>query len=397
MRAVVLCSLLAACSTPKAKVIDAALDGDGIPIPSDGTSPDADPACPTPAIPPFTARPVVTGLARPVYLTAPRGSTDLYVVEEVGYIRIIRDGVALPTPFLDVTAQVYSPGGPVEGEAGLLGLAFDPDYATTGRFFVYLTTLLPAGEGAGLYEYRRSANPDVATPTPVKTILEHRQNTYANIGGHLAFGPDGKLYAGIGDGASVPSAAADPTSPRGKLDRFDIAQPNPALEIKASGLRNPYRFSFDRATGALYLADAGEEHFDEISIDGSPTDPERDDYGWPRVEGTRCEGGAATCPNMGIAPKHVIAHAPVSSVAIGGAVYRGAAMPCLRGRYFYAMYGLGTVFGFVWNGTAVADHVELTDRFGSLDLFSVSSISEDAAGELYITTLPGAIYRLEPL
>lgn len=401
--AFVVCAL-AACKSPTSKV-DAGSGsnphGDG--GPGDGVTVDADPQCATPGvIPPFTLKPFASGLARPVYLTSPKGSSDIYVVEEVGRIRIIRNGNVLSTPFLDVTSMVYSPGGPVEGEAGLLGLAFAPDYATSGRFFIYLTTQVAGEDSAGIYEFRRSSNPDIAATTPTP-VLVHRQNDYNNLAGNIAFGPDGFLYAGIGDGASVPSASADLSSPRGKILRIDIDHPTQAVpgnmtggepHVWDMGLRNPYRFSFDRVTGDLYIGEAGEDHADEIDVE--PRNTGKRNYGWPHMEANRCEDGTMTCANQGTLPSLVIEHAPVSSVVIGGAVYRGSLLPCLRGRYFYTMHGLGTFLSFVWNGSAVTDQMDLTDKIGNADLFNVSSISEDGAGELYVTTLPGIIYKLQP-
>ncbi|MBA3538743.1 MAG: PQQ-dependent sugar dehydrogenase [Deltaproteobacteria bacterium] len=406
---------LVACGNGRAKTDGGGSGGEGTGSSSDGASTDgngdgvpgadADPLCATPGtLPALTVRQVTASgqLEQPVFLTAPKGSTDLYVVEKPGRIRIIRNGALLPTAFLDVTAHVTSPGGGAEGEAGLLGLAFAPDYATSGRFFIYLTTTLAgSGPGAAVEEYARSANPDLATPTRVRTHTEFPQNGFNNIGGTVAFGPDGRLWLGTGDAASVPSDASIITSRRGKLLRMNIDTPGVAVPgnlpggdplVWDLGLRNPYRFSFDRVTGEAYIADAGDDSFDEVSIE--PRASGQHDYGYPRMEGRHCADGSQACGAPGTLPQYEIAHASGSSVIIGGSVYRGAAIPCLRGRYIFAMFGIGRILSFVWTGTAITSEVELTDAFGGADVTYVTSISEDAAGELYMTTIGGAIYQI---
>jgi glucose/arabinose dehydrogenase len=370
-------------------------------------APDAS-LCATPGVVPTLKAVAVTtdALTKPVYVTQPHGSTDLYVVEQPGRIRIVRGGHVLATPFLDVTAHVNLPFPSAEG--GLLSVAFDPTYAATGRLFVFIT--LKAGGGkpdrVAIEEYHRStANPDVADPTPVAELIGAPHYGGNNVGGTLAFGPDGYLWIAIGDGAAMPSQAADLGARVGKVLRVDVDHPatpppgglangNPAIDpfIWDYGLRNPYRFSFDRATGDLYLADAGDTRFEEVDVEAPATG--HHDFGWDRMEGKHCHDGTTSCGAPGTLPAYELAHGASFSVIVGGAVYRGPAIPCLQGRYVFPIFGAGRMLSWEWRGGAVADEVELTDMFADVSILMVTSVGQDDAGELYLTTIEGHLYRI---
>jgi glucose/arabinose dehydrogenase len=370
-----------------------------------GVSTDGDPSCANPgSIPPVKLQQVVTGLTQPLIVVQPPGSTDLYVVEKPGRIKIIRNSSVVATPFLDVSAEVNIPDPSAEG--GLLGLAFAADYVTSGRFFIYLSLkaqVAPAKPTrVAVREYRRSANPDIATPTPVRDLIDAQQDGFNSLGGTITFGPDGALWLAMGDAAAMPSDAPTLTSRRGKMLRIDVDNPTvaPAGNIGGSadpyvwdyGLRNPYRFSFDRLTHELYIADAGDTRFEEVNVE--PPNMGHRDYGWDRMEGMHCRNGTTSCGAAGTLPIYERAHEPTFSVIIGGYVYRGS-MSCLRGRYIFSMFGVGKVLSFIWTGAAVTSETELTNTF-SQDLTNLVGFGEDFDGELYFVTLSGAVYKLVP-
>ena len=378
--------------------------------PADGLNPDAvtpidaDPLCTMPGtIPAMHLQAVVaTGLVQPVLVTAPKaGDTTpgtLYVVEKPGRIKLIRNNAVVGT-FLDITANVEIPDPTAEG--GLLGLAFAPDYLTSGRFFVYYsakaTNVLPTR--MVVQEFRRSANPDVATPTMVAQFIAAPHQAYGEAGGSLVFGNDGMLYASIGDAHGSPSPASDVNSKLGKILRIDTATPGVAPAGNAPGgdpfiwdrgLRNPYRFSVDRSNGNFYITDVGDAAFDEINVE--PAGQGNHDFGWPRMEGPECAGGGNACANQGTLPTVSHTHPEIRAI-IGGFVYRGSALPCLRGRYIYADYISGRIFSFVYSGTTATSKVELTSMFND-GLLSIVSFGEDAAGELYTVQINGVIMKL---
>src|SRR5919112_49597 len=240
---------------------------------------------------------IVSGLSSPLYLTAPPGdAARLFIVEKTGAIRIIKDGVLLTDPFLDLSSRVS--GG---GEQGLLGLAFDPDYATSGRFIVHFTDL--AGNTT-VSRFQVSANPDVADPASELVILTATQPFANHNGGQIVFGPDGFLYLGLGDGGSGndPEGRAQNLSDLlGSILRLDVqngapysvpadnpfvGQANARPEVWSYGLRNPWRFSFDRATGDLYIADVGQNQFEEVNVAPAAEGAGRGiNYGWSIMEG----------------------------------------------------------------------------------------------------------------
>lgn len=346
------------------------------------------------------AQQVVEGLSNPVYLTAPKDDARLFLVEQVGRIRIVKNGALLATPFLDLTSRVVS-----GGERGLLSMAFDPAYATNGRFYVYYT-----GAQGDIFvdRFTVSANPDVANTTSTQVItIQHRANSNHN-GGLLLFGPDGMLYMGTGDGGGagdVPNNAQNTEVLLGKLLRLNVASlpytipsGNPfvnqagADEIWAYGLRNPWRYAFDTPTDGttpkLYIADVGQGAREEVNaVDASTAGR---NYGWRTMEGTACYNPSSGCSQSGLTlPVIEYDHSQGCSIT-GGFVYRGAAIPELRGHYFYSDYCSGWLRSFRLTGTTAADRREWS--IGNVG--SVTSFGVDAAGELYILSSNGRVYRL---
>jgi glucose/arabinose dehydrogenase len=341
---------------------------------------------------------VARGLKRPVLLAvAPNDARRrLFIVEQRGAIRILENGKLLPNPFFTI-------GGLSEGnEQGLLGLAFHPKFATNGRLFVNFTT---KDKATHIVEYRVSAeNPD-AVDTGSKRELAVIAQPYSNHnGGHLELGPDGRLYTGMGDGG----AANDPQgngqndkSLLGKLLRFDVEAAEPVPEVVHKGLRNPWRFSFDRKTGDLFIGDVGQNLWEYVhGVAG--TDRSKKNFGWNVVEGSHCfdadsGGGKKSCDKTGFTlPLVEYPHDEGCSIT-GGIVYRGKALPALDGRYFYADYCTGLLRSFVWTRGHVREHWDwkpAIDRQGVLS--QISSFGVDADGELYIVELTGVIYQLVP-
>jgi glucose/arabinose dehydrogenase len=398
--------ILAACGSKNAATDAPPTGGDGPAKDAssdggDGSMPDADPACLMPGTIPAIKGVTVTtdALTQPLFVAQPQGSTDLYVVEKPGKIVIVRNGHVLPTPFLDITSEVNIPAS--DSESGLLGLEFAPDYASSGKLYIFAGLLVTTASspGAAIVEYTRNpTNHDVVDVASRRELFSWHQDGFNSLGGTLAFGPDGALWFGTGDAERTPSDSPDLSSPLGKMFRIDAttgdAAPNNLTgKIWDYGLRNPYRWSFDRATHDLYIGDAGDQLFDEVDIEAPSTG--HFDYGWDRYEGLVCHDGTMSCGTQGEKPKFVLAHGAGFSVLIGGAVYRGSAMPCLRGRYLYGWFGLGQIKSFVWNGAAITSEVDLTDSF-TQTLTNVTSISQDAAGELYITTLDGGLFAIVP-
>lgn len=343
--------------------------------------------------------PVATGLSRPLHLTAPAGDERLFVVEKTGGIRIVKGGAPLPTPFLDLSEAVST-----GGEQGLLSMAFHPDYATNGFFYVDYTD---ADGNTHVTRYSVSASdPDVADPASAKTILMVEQPFANHNGGLLLFGPDGMLYIGLGDGGS----GGDPLGNGqnlgtllGKILRIDVDADDPYAvppdnpfvgragargEIWAYGLRNPWRFAFDDAAGRLYIADVGQGAWEEVNV--VPSDEGGQNFGWNTMEGAHCYN-ASSCDETGLTlPALEYSHDDGCSIT-GGFVYRGSLAPDVVGRYFYSDYCSGFLRSFTFDGTAAS--TPTTWDVG--DIGNVQSFGEDAAGELYILSINGTVYRLE--
>jgi glucose/arabinose dehydrogenase len=357
---------------------------------------------PPPPPQPFAIRAqeiVGTGLTSPVFLIGRPGDARLFVLEQPGRVRIVRDGVLLATPFVDITSHTT-----YGGERGLLSLAFDPAYATNGRFYVYYTN--SAGDIA-VDRHTVTADPDVANSAFDPVIrVEHRSFSNHN-GGMVTFGPDGMLYLAPGDGGS----GGDPQNNGqninallGKLLRLDVRElpytippDNPyvgrdgADEIWAIGLRNPWRFSFDTGVNPaqLYIADVGQNAWEEVNATSASAGGIN--YGWRRMEATHCyPESVPTCDQTGLTlPVHEYSHSQGCSVT-GGYVYRGSAMPEVVGHYFYSDYCSGGLRSFRLVGGAATDH--RTWNVGSIT--GVTSFGLDGVGEMYMTTSNGRVYKL---
>jgi len=344
--------------------------------------------------------PVAAGFDFPLLLTAPAGDSRLFVVEKGGLIKVVKSGAVLATPFLDVSSLVSS-----GGEQGLLGLAFDPQYATNGRFFISYTNR--TGDNV-LASYQVSADADRADANGVIRLTVGQPYDNHN-GGHIVFGPDGYLYMGIGDGGSggdPQGHGQDRNDLLGSILRLDVsgatgyAVPagNPLVGVAGTrgelwdwGLRNPWRFSFDRSTGDLYIGDVGQDSREEIDVSTATSGGGKGvNYGWNIMEGMQCYD-AGSCDMTGFTlPVLDYSHSDGCSVT-GGYVYRGAAIPGLVGTYFYSDYCGGWIRSFKYAGGAVTEA-------GSWDALApgggVPSFGEDAAGELYVLSTAGGVYRI---
>ena len=357
---------------------------------------------PPPPLPRAVIREQVdSGFSSPLVHTAPPGDSQrLFVVEQTGLIRIIRHDSVLTRPFLRLNTLVSCCG-----ERGLLGLAFHPAYATNGWFFVHYTNT--AGD-TRVMRYTVSANPDVADSLSAQQVLAEPQPYPNHNGGMLAFGPDGYLYIGLGDGGSSndpENRAQNPGTILGKMLRLDVngALPyaippgNPFVglggyrpEIWAVGLRNPWRYSFDRGTDRLYIADVGQREREEINI--QPPGVGGVNWGWKIMEGNSCF--VAGCSPIGLTrPVLDYTHADGCAVS-GGYVYRGQRLPSLQGHYFYADYCQGWVRSLYWDGQAITDQRDWPSLAPG---GTIGSFGEDAAGELYVMSLSnGTVHRFVP-
>jgi glucose/arabinose dehydrogenase len=341
-------------------------------------------------IPALALELIADGLRDPLYVTQAPDDTDrLFVVEQPGRIRIVRNHALVPVPFLDIGARVR-----VGAEQGLLGLAFHPAYERNGCFFLDYTR---ASDGATVIaEYRRSSNPDRAIPDE-RVLLLVPQPYPNHKGGMVEFGPDGFLYVALGDGG----AGGDPENRGqnrqellGKILRIDVDHGMPYAvpsdnpfakgggrpEIFAYGLRNPWRFSFDRKTGELWAADVGQNAWEEIDIIR-----QGGNYGWRIMEGSHCYAPRTGCRTDGlIMPVAEYANTGKHCSIIGGYVYRGARIPALSGVYLYGDYCSGEIFGLVDGGQRVLLATG----------FRLSSFGQDRTGELYVVDLKGGVHRL---
>jgi glucose/arabinose dehydrogenase len=347
---------------------------------------------------------VAQGLFDPVFVTSPRAdSARLFVVEQAGRIRIIRRDTLLARIFLDIRGSVlYGP------ERGLLSMAFHPNYATNGQVFVYYTN---ADGDIRVVRYDVSTDPDSLDPLSGDTILAVPHPVHANHnGGQLAFGRDGYLYVSLGDGGG----GGDPNGNGqnlgallGKILRLDVngALPyaipanNPFVgvagargEIWAYGLRNPWRFSFDRGpSGDLYIGDVGQNAREEVNAQPG-TSSGGENYGWNIMEGTQCFGGGS-CNSSGLVLPVVDYPNPADGCAVtGGYVYRGSRAPLYRGFYFYADHCSNLIRSFRLVNGQVTNHIDWSGVLSFVG--NINSFGEDARGELYIVPHAGFIYRL---
>ena len=356
--------------------------------PTDGGDTDGDDEEPTDGLerPELALEEVAVGFETPLYVThAGDGTNRLFVVGKGGLIYVVEDGEVLDEEFLNVSSLVSD-----NSEQGLLGLAFHPKYESNGRFFVNYTDL--AGD-TQIVEYSVSDNANVADPSSAKPILSFAQPQDYHNGGHLSFGPDDYLYINTGDGGT-PDAAQEKGSLLGKILRIDVDNGDPYTipdnnpfvdetgargEVWVYGLRNPWRSSFDRANGDLYIGDVGQFKREEVSFqDGNS--PGGENYGWPITEGNICYEPAENCDTAGLT-EPIITYDHDAGVSItGGYVYRGEAIPGLIGDYLYADYQqkmwVASREGDAWKSDLIFEDIDFIASFG-----------EDEAGELYVAAI----------
>jgi glucose/arabinose dehydrogenase len=350
---------------------------------------------------------IVGGLSSPVAVTnAGDGSDRLFVVEQTGAVRIVEDGALLPIPFIDLSRSV-SQGG----EQGLLGLAFHPDVETNGK--VYLSYTDVRGTSV-IREYRVSdSNPDRLDGRSGRTLLRVAQPYANHNGGHIAFGPDGFLYVGLGDGGSAGdpgNRAQSKTTLLGKLLRIDVNRRTGSLaygipasnpfvgrsgldQIWAYGLRNPWGFSFDRVTGDLWIGDVGQGSWEEVdralAVNGRNAGRGLN-FGWRAMEGSHCYRPATGCPRTGkTLPLTEYGHAAGRCSITGGVVYRGRTYPDLVGAYLFADYCSGEI----WYVDRAAARGVAPRRALDTDA-RITGFGEDETGEVYVTAAGGTLYRV---
>jgi glucose/arabinose dehydrogenase len=384
------------------------LVGTGCLIGCSANEPNQDSLPPLPQSNDLRLQTISTGLDSPVFMTAPSGdATRLFIVQQGGLIRIfnVTSGLLLADPFLNISPLLLT-----GGERGLLGMAFDPQYASNRQFYVFYTN---SDGDIVIARYLRSANPNLADSSPATILLTVEHSTFSNHnGGMLAFGPDGCLYAGVGDGGG----SGDPNtngqnqfSLLGKLLRLnpDTGAPcgnvitNPFLlgggaqQVWSLGLRNPWRFSFDRQTGDIYIGDVGQNAREEINVSPAPNAGRGLNYGWRLMEGFLCFNPISNCNSGGLTlPEIDYPHLSGACSVTGGYVYRGSALPARNGTYFYADYCAGFVRSFRYLNGQPTEQTEwpLLSPPGS----QVTSFGEDTDGELYVMTQGGGLFKFIP-
>ena len=349
----------------------------------------------------LTATEIASGFNKPVLVTSAWGDSDrLYVVEQRGTIQVLVNGQK--SQFLDITSKVIN-----SGERGLLGLAFHPQYVQNGRFFVHYSQ---KGTNAGIVEeYQRdSTDPNKASNTAVGLVLDAIDQPASNHnGGSIEFNPtDGYLYIGLGDGGGANDTfgnGQNKNSLLGTLLRLDVSSlPGTAPpgnlsggkpEIFDWGLRNPFRFSFDPCTGARYIADVGQNKYEEVDIAAATLGPQN--WGWNIAEANHCFN-SQNCDMTGLAPAAAeYDHSKGASIT-GGVVYRGSKIPWLRGAYFYGDYTSGRVWTLRWkDGIVIEQPVEVQSEI-DLPSYGITSFGYDNNGEVYISHHGGKVYRIDP-
>ena len=344
---------------------------------------------------------VASGLAFPVFATAPDGDERLFIVTKDGRVWIHAGSDVAERPFLDIRNLVRN-----DGEQGLLGMAFHPAYPDDPRVYVHYTD---GGGDTVLAEYRVGADPDVAEGSGV-VVYSTDQPAANHNGGMLQFGPDGDLYLALGDGGGANDRFGQgqrSDTPLGAILRFDVSTPGEVVAaddapfddpfVWAYGLRNPWRFDFDRfndTTDLIYVADVGQNAFEEVTV--APFTPGLN-HGWPVTEGLHCFAPSSGCEVDGLTlPVLEVEHGDAGTCSItGGFVYRGEAIPELAGHYFYSDFCGGYLRSFRFDGSSAREQADWTDQVGSIG--QVTSFGEDSSGELYVTTSGGDVYRIIPV
>jgi len=383
-------------------------DGSSTPTPgaSASTSPVGCSVTPIGGQPTLTTTLFARGLSSPLDFQVPAGERSrAFVVEQGGRIRIVRGGTVVGTPFLDVSSKIST-----GGERGLLGLAFHPQYASNGRFYVNYTDR--SGD-THISEFRASPPAaDAVDPATERELLFVRQPFANHNGGGLAFGNDGMLYAGLGDGGSggdPQGNGQDLSTPLGKLLRmnvdagtpFAVPSDNPFVAragafpaIWAYGLRNPWRFAFDRETGDLFLADVGQNAVEEVDFAAAPRRG-GENYGWNIMEGSRCFAPPSGCNQTGLTlPVLDYTHSEGCSIT-GGVVYRGCRLPGYAGTYFYSDYCTAFIRSFRMQGGQAVDRRDWTAALGR-GINAVTAFGRDDEGEVYIVDQDGEVYKVVP-
>ncbi len=345
----------------------------------------------------LTTELAASGFSNPVFLTSPPGDISrMFIVEQhTGKIRIIKNGAVLPIPFLDV-GTLLSPGG----EQGLLGMAFHPRYARNGFFYINYTDV---NGDTRVMRYKVSSNPDVADPNSAYQVLFVDQPVANHNGGMLVFGPDGYLYIGLGDGGGSPgNRSQDLALDLGKILRirprknqpYSIPPDNPFVNtpganprVYSRGWRNPWRFSFDAATGDMWIADVGQSRLEELDFKPASS-AGGENYGWPLTEGTLCfTQPGSDCSSLPGLTYPVYQYGRTEGASItGGYVYRGPIRD-LRGTYFFGDYIRARIWSMRYDGATILEFQERTaelDPPGVLNIRGISSFAEDAEHNLYV-------------
>jgi glucose/arabinose dehydrogenase len=358
-------------------------------------------APPPPGPPPtLTLTSAVTGLTHPLDLQFPNdGSGRMFIVQQAGSIRIAANGTLLATAFLDITSKVDS-----GGEKGLLGLAFHPQFTTNRLFYIHYDRVVSGQMQSVIAEYQASAtDPNQADPASERILLTVNQPFPNHKGGQIAFGPDGFLYIGLGDGGSENDPLLNGQNLQtllAKMLRIDVDHQSGGLqyaippsnpfvsggglpEIWAYGLRNPWRFSFERGTGRLFAGDVGQDSFEEVDILESGKN-----YGWSVMEGMHCFHPPTGCDMTGLTLPIVEYSHTEGDAVMGGYVYKGA-IPGLSGAYIFGDFGSGTIWELVEGppGTWTRTKLLSTSR-------NLSSFGQDVAGEVYVVDYSGSVLKL---
>jgi len=355
--------------------------------------------------PVIALEPIADGFTRPVYVTTDGVNPDrLYLVEQTGTVRVIENGALLPDPFMDITRYVRSEGN----EQGLLSIAFAPDFATSGEVYAGFTANRGKGTGNDTVARFVVGADGTVDPSTITLLISLEDEFAHHNGGQVLFGPDGMLYAAIGDGGSQGDMQGFGSSNQdlfGDILRLDVSGTDPkrgytipadnpfvdappaAPEVWVYGLRNPWRFSFDPETDDLWIGDVGQGWIEEIDM-LPPGEQAGANMGWSTMEGNSCFR-EDDCSSEGLVlPVFDYTHDHGCSVT-GGYVYRGEAIPALQGTYVFGDYCMGTIWGLTQNADGTWTSSELLDT-----TMNISSFGVDEAGELYVVDLKGGLYKV---